>query len=227
MAGFIGNTPTKSPLSSSDLPDNIVTSAKIADATIVNADINDMASSKLTGALPAVSGASLTSLPAGNLTGSLPAISGASLTGLPAHTGNVAFPASQVASADANTLDEYEEGTWTLGHTFGGGSSTITSQNCVYTRIGRVCSIQGNYRLGTASSPSGQWNITGLPFSGEVGREAYFYVALWNAVGTATGSTFFGQYSGGTSFPIWLETNSTGRAGNSGAYADSGDGPIV
>ena len=37
---------------------------------------------KLTGNLPAISGASLTSLTAGNLTGSLPAISGANLTGV-------------------------------------------------------------------------------------------------------------------------------------------------
>jgi len=39
---------------------------------------------KLTGNLPAISGASLTSLTSGNLTGALPAISGASLTNLPA-----------------------------------------------------------------------------------------------------------------------------------------------
>ena len=32
---------------------------------------------------------------------------------LAVHTGNVAFPATQVASADANTLDDFEEGTWT------------------------------------------------------------------------------------------------------------------
>ena len=39
---------------------------------------------KLSGNLPAISGASLTSLTSGNLTGALPAISGASLTNLPA-----------------------------------------------------------------------------------------------------------------------------------------------
>jgi hypothetical protein len=60
-----------------------ITSANIADGTIVNADVNDVAASKLTGALPAISAASLTSIPAGNLTGALPAISGASLTNLP------------------------------------------------------------------------------------------------------------------------------------------------
>jgi hypothetical protein len=37
-----------------------ITSANIADGTIVNADVADLAASKLTGALPAISGASLT-----------------------------------------------------------------------------------------------------------------------------------------------------------------------
>jgi len=39
-----------------------ITSANIADGTIVNADVNDVAASKLTGALPAISGASLTGI---------------------------------------------------------------------------------------------------------------------------------------------------------------------
>jgi len=47
------------------LGDSAVTSAKISDGSIVNADVNDVAASKLTGALPAISGASLTNLPGG------------------------------------------------------------------------------------------------------------------------------------------------------------------
>ena len=42
-----------------------ITSANIADGTIVNADVNDVAASKLTGALPAIDGSSLTNLPGG------------------------------------------------------------------------------------------------------------------------------------------------------------------
>ncbi len=92
--------------------DSAVTSAKIVDGTIVDADINDVAATKLTGTiadarfpatLPVASGANLTSLPAGNLTGTvadaristltssklsgaLPAIDGASLTGVQGST---------------------------------------------------------------------------------------------------------------------------------------------
>jgi hypothetical protein len=44
-----------------------ITSANIADGTIVNADVNDVAASKLTGALPAISGASLTGITTGKV----------------------------------------------------------------------------------------------------------------------------------------------------------------
>ena len=63
------------------------TKAQLVDAvdgSIVDADIVGLTSSKLSGALPALSAANLTSIPAANLTGALPAISGASLTNLPA-----------------------------------------------------------------------------------------------------------------------------------------------
>ena len=46
--------------------DSVVT-GKIADGTIANADINDLAASKLTGALPAISGASLTGITTGKV----------------------------------------------------------------------------------------------------------------------------------------------------------------
>jgi hypothetical protein len=60
-----------------------VVAGGLPDASVTNDDLaTGIASSKLTGALPAISGASLTSLTSGNLTGALPAISGALLTSL-------------------------------------------------------------------------------------------------------------------------------------------------
>ena len=51
----------------------------------------------------------------------------------PAASGSgITFPATQSDSSDANTLDDYEEGTWTP--TLGAGSLTIT--NATYTKIG-------------------------------------------------------------------------------------------
>lgn len=44
-----------------------INSANIVDGSIVNADINDLAASKLTGALPAISGAALTGISGGKI----------------------------------------------------------------------------------------------------------------------------------------------------------------
>ena len=75
MAVVINGSGTVTGLAVGGLPDGTVdagtlatdsvTSAKITDGTIVNADVNDVAASKLTGALPAISGANLTGLSSG------------------------------------------------------------------------------------------------------------------------------------------------------------------
>lgn len=53
------------------------------------------------------------------------------------NNGNYPFPATQVPSADANTLDDYEEGTWTPTPTnlTVVGTPTYTGR---YTKIGRI-----------------------------------------------------------------------------------------
>ena len=106
---YIGNKPTNVPLSSADLPDNIVTSAKIADDAVdsdqlASGAVDDahlatgIASSKLSGALPALDASSLTSIPAGNITGTLPALNASSLTNLDARDLENALPAISGAS---------------------------------------------------------------------------------------------------------------------------------
>lgn len=77
--------------------------------------------------------------------------------------GQIKFPATQSASADANTLDDYEEGTWTpsiSGFTVGNGSVTGT-----YTKIGRMVSVNMQMIFGTTSSITTITGVTGLPFT--------------------------------------------------------------
>ena len=115
-------------------------------------------------------GSGLTSLSAANITsgGTLPALNGSALTNLPAHSGNVAFPATQVASADANTLDDYEEGTWTprFASTWGSGpEATMGPTTGYYVKIGRLVIINAFVITTSVSGLAAASYIKDLPFA--------------------------------------------------------------
>lgn len=89
--------------------------------------------------------------------------------------GQIAFPATAVPSADPNTLDDYEEGTWTVTITCG-TSGTITlqagEQTGGYTKIGRVVHVHGFVDVDSTSSPLGTAMVS-LPFTcGNLTEEA-------------------------------------------------------
>jgi hypothetical protein len=69
-----------------------------------------------------------------------------------------------VPSADANTLDDYEEGTWTPELIGGGGVATYSSRYGWYTKIGRKVTIVWNiqFQKNTISTTMG---MSGLPFT--------------------------------------------------------------
>jgi len=66
-------------------------------------------------------------------------------------------------TAAANTLDYYEEGTWTPAlDNITTNSSTMYG---IYTRIGRICFIHAHISVTVASLPGAQFQISGLPFA--------------------------------------------------------------
>ena len=77
----------------------------------------------------------------------------------------VTFPATQSASTDANTLDDYEEGTWTPTATSQGGSITSYSSSGAYTKIGRIVFLQATITLTNVGTATGQLSLTNAPFS--------------------------------------------------------------
>jgi len=76
----------------------------------------------------------------------------------------IAFPATQSASSDANTLDDYEEGTWTPTDASGAGLSLTVNTTSNYVKIGSMvyacCSITFPVTANAA-----QVSIGGLPFT--------------------------------------------------------------
>lgn len=80
---------------------------------------------------------------ASNFTQTLPAATGTVvISGTTPSLNGITFPATQSASADANTLDDYEEGTYTPIVASGITSPTYSSQLGRYTKIGRFCYFQ-------------------------------------------------------------------------------------
>jgi len=76
----------------------------------------------------------------------------------------ITFPATQSASSDANTLDDYEEGTWTATITNVVGTYTLTTVNYAqYTKIGQMVYGFLSVTVTTSGTASDSMNFT-LPF---------------------------------------------------------------
>jgi hypothetical protein len=100
----------------------------------------------------------------------------------------ITFPATQVPSADANTLDDYEEGTFTpiySASVLGTFSASYTTQIGFYVKIGNTVYVSihilGTITKGTAS---GDLFIGGLPFATpNIGSDSFTgYIGFMNPI---------------------------------------------
>lgn len=79
----------------------------------------------------------------------------------------ITFPATPVASSDANCLDDYEEGTWSPTPSVSMGNLTaVTSVSARYTKVGRIVTLSG-FVTGTVTLPNldTYFILLGLPFA--------------------------------------------------------------
>lgn len=135
-----------------------------------------------------------------------------------ATAGQIKFPATANASADANTLDDYEEGTWTMGVSFGGAVVGITygTRDASYVKIGRTVSIVGGMSLTNKGSSTGVARVTGLPFTTNTGTQQQY--SSNNIAGmpgvTITGTLAFGTYFTGSATTLdVIQIDTTGVLG--------------
>ena len=103
-------------------------------------------------------------------------------------TGGIAFGGD---TADANALDDYEEGTWTACICAGSGAIYLCPvyNTGSYTKIGRVVTLTGAFTVSSVSSPGGAALIYGMPFSTGGGSDQYEYrsggsISPWAQTGT-------------------------------------------
>jgi hypothetical protein len=126
----------------------------------------------------------------------------------------ITFPATQSASSNANTLDDYEEGTWTP--TFFGtttaGSPTYNAQVAAYTKIGRSVSVTCYISITNIGGMTGTLQIGGLPFTTMTGGSYYggFAIAEFDGITFSSGRTMLGLEPAHGQTTITIYNNGSG-----------------
>ena len=128
----------------------------------------------------------------------------------------ISFPATQSASSDANTLDDYEEGSWTPAIICDSpGNLVVVAGGQVsgtYTKIGRVVNVNfiAQASTFTHSTASGLVRISGLPFN--VGSVEYAGVLSECNLINKSGYTQFNVRGTGTTMIFKALGNNIGAA---------------
>ena len=114
-------------------------------------------------------------------------------------------------TAQANALDDYEEGTFTPSIVTLSSSVTYSSQNGVYTKVGRAVhfNLQININVVT-SNGSGTFYIGGLPFTQGTNDNFARFVIQTSGVDWNASYRFYAYPSGGTSLSILGMTDNSG-----------------
>jgi len=79
-------------------------------------------------------------------------------------TGQIQFPATQNPSSNANTLDDYEEGTWTSSIAASENIASPALSSGTYTKIGRLVVLSGLIGGTVTSANAAVYAIFNLPF---------------------------------------------------------------
>jgi len=102
----------------------------------------------------------------------------------------ITFPPTANPSTDANTLDDYEEGTWTPSL---GGNTTYNSQSGNYIKIGKMVFVEAQIfvnSIGTGSTSI----VSGLPFTSATQVGARSTLSVSSFYSTANNVIFMALY---------------------------------
>jgi hypothetical protein len=136
----------------------------------------------------------------------------------------ITFPATQSASTDANTLDDYEEGTWTatiIGATTA-GTASYTAQTGQYTKIGNTVAIT-LYIDWSGGTGTGGLRISGLPFTSAASRYQAITIGQFENVAKTIATTVVAQINPNTTAIVFVEIPTSGGANTSVNYDAAGN----
>lgn len=125
-------------------------------------------------------------------------------------SGQITFPSTQNASSDANTLDDYEEGTWTPTITASSSNPSVgyTTQAGRYTKIGRFVLLNIDIRWSSFSGGSGNTFIANLPFTSGDRYSTAAVAEHSSSIPYGYGKTTLAMETAGYNVIPWLGTGS-------------------
>lgn len=203
------------------LANSAVTGAKLADGSVDTAKIVDAAVT-----FAKMASAALTSIYAAarayilGLANTWTGIQTISTNALDLAVGQIKFPATQNSSSDANTLDDYKEGTFTPAFSSTGSTFSYATQYGSYTKVGNRVSVSLRLVLNGSGNTltTSTLSITGLPFANGEGVNMNLPYAWTNtAASLVTGYCAF--TAGSTS----LLVGGLGAAGTNSAIGRGAD----
>lgn len=131
-------------------------------------------------------------------------------------------------TADANALDDYEEGTWTpAGSASSGTAPSFSASSGTYTKIGRLVTIHASCTNVTAGGTSNaQVQVTGLPFTPDVqdgfGACNFGQVTIGSAIGVVAVAD-----ASEDRIVFMMNRTGAGRTGVDNQHIDSGVSDIL
>jgi hypothetical protein len=119
-------------------------------------------------------------------------------------------------NVDANTLDDYEEGTWTpaLRGAATAGNTTYHSQYGFYEKIGRTVHFRGSLHVNAQGTLDGIVYVTGLPFtSNSTTQRSTVHFGYVDSLSITASESLTGTVDGGdTEFLIRIWNSSLGTS---------------
>ena len=143
-------------------------------------------------------------------------------------TANKGIVLGATTNVDANTLDDYEEGTWTPTLTEGtntNASYDVRAGN--YVKIGRTVFVEARINITSLGSISGNLRLAGLPFnvSNTVGSRATMNSGWAVGLDITAGQNISGYANGTTDYfwlTLWANAAGTSNLTHSTLSADGG-----
>jgi hypothetical protein len=139
-------------------------------------------------------------------TGNADGLSSTERLSIPSDAAGITFPATQAASTNANTLDDYEEGTWTPSINTGNNNASVSINGATswYVKVGRLVTFSTYINCNVISVGTGSLRVLGLPFT-----NTSTYSAITTTHDTLSGSTGQGYVQDGGTFMEFINANST------------------